>query len=70
MQTEDKRPIALRVRNVSKKYRLGEIGGKTLQHELQTWWAKKRGKPDPNTVIGQYLTALSKMLTGSSRMIR
>ena len=58
MQTEDKRPIALRVRNVSKKYRLGEIGGKTLQHELQTWWAKKRGKPDPNTVIGQESMAI------------
>ena len=53
MKMDDNRPLALRVRNVSKQYRLGEIGGKTLQHELQSWWARKRGLPDPNTVIGQ-----------------
>lgn len=41
-------PLALRVSHVSKRYRLGEMGGRTLQHDLQTWWAHKRGKEDPN----------------------
>ena len=32
---------------------LGAIGGRTLNAELQSWWARKRGKEDPNTQIGQ-----------------
>ena len=31
---------------------LGQIGGGTLTHDLQSWWARVRGKEDPNTVIG------------------
>ena len=44
--------IAVRVSKVSKQYRLGAIGGGTLQKDLQSWWAKKRGLEDPNTKIG------------------
>ena len=44
--------LMINVQNVKKRYRLGEIGGTTLQHELQTWWAKKTGKEDPNQRIG------------------
>ena len=36
-----------------KVYKLGQIGGGTLQGELQSWWARKRGREDPNTKIGQ-----------------
>ena len=46
--------IAIRVSNVSKQYRLGTIGGGTLQRDLQSWWAKKRGLEDPNTKIGAH----------------
>ena len=42
----------IEIRNVKKKYRRGEIGGQTLQNEIKSWWAKKRGKEDPNTKIG------------------
>ncbi len=35
-----------------KQYRLGQIGGGTLRGDLQSWWARKRGKEDPNTLIG------------------
>ncbi len=42
----------LRIQNVSKQYRLGVISGGTLQRDLQSWWALKRGKEDPNTRIG------------------
>lgn len=38
--------------NVSKVYRLGAIGGGTLQADIQSWLARKRGKEDPNSIIG------------------
>lgn len=49
---EDKK-VMIRLSNVSKRYRLGQIGGGTLQGDLQSWWAKIRGKDDPNSRIGQ-----------------
>lgn len=44
--------IALRLSGVKKMYKLGQIGGGTLQGDLQSWWAKIRGKEDPNSKIG------------------
>lgn len=44
--------LALKIEHVSKQYRLGQIGGGTLRGDLQSWWAKIRGKEDPNTKIG------------------
>ena len=32
---------------------IGQIGGGTLQADLQSWWARVRGKEDPNTKIGE-----------------
>ncbi len=49
----ENREIALRISGVAKQYTLGQIGGGTLQKEIQSWWARKRGKEDPNTRIGQ-----------------
>ena len=43
--------IAVKVSNVKKMYRLGQIGGGTLQADLQSWWARLRHKEDPNTKI-------------------
>ena len=45
--------IAIKIENLKKQYRLGTIGGRTLNSELQSWWAKKRGKEDPNVKIDQ-----------------
>lgn len=39
--------------NVSKYYRLGQIGSQTLTGDLNRWWARLRGKPDPYHVIGE-----------------
>ena len=47
------REIAIKMQGVKKKYRLGQIGGGTLQADLQSWWARVRGKEDPNSKIGQ-----------------
>ena len=44
--------LAIRVRGLRKQYRLGTIGGGTLRESLQSWWAKKRGREDPNSRIG------------------
>lgn len=51
-QATSQAPLAIRVSHVSKRYRLGEMGGRTLQHDLQTWWAARRGHEDPNRRIG------------------
>ncbi len=42
----------IKIENLKKKYRLGAIGGGTLTADLQSWWARVRGKEDPNTKIG------------------
>ena len=44
---EQNKEIMIHVRNVKKKYRLGQIGGGTLRGDLQSWWARKRGKEGP-----------------------
>lgn len=40
--------IAIKIEHVSKEYRLGAIGGGTLRGDLQSWWARVRGREDPN----------------------
>ncbi|WP_300081579.1 ABC transporter ATP-binding protein [uncultured Thomasclavelia sp.] len=47
------RETVIKIENVKKQYRLGTIGGGTLRGDLQSWWARKRGKEDPNLKIGQ-----------------
>lgn len=44
--------LAIKIEHVSKQYRLGAIGGGTLKGDLQSWWARKRGREDPNSRIG------------------
>jgi lipopolysaccharide transport system ATP-binding protein len=39
--------------NLSKSYRLGQIGTGTFSHDLNVWWARVRGKPNPMLRIGQ-----------------
>ena len=46
-------PTAIRTENLSKIYRLGEIGTGTISRDLERWWAKMRGKEDPFLKIGQ-----------------
>ena len=41
------------IENVSKSYRLGIIGTGTLREDLQSWWHRKRGLPDPNLRVDQ-----------------
>ena len=48
----ENREIALKLTGVKKRYKLGQIGGGTLTADLQSWWARVRGKEDPNTMVG------------------
>jgi ABC-type polysaccharide/polyol phosphate transport system ATPase subunit len=43
----------IRVENLGKLYRLGEIGTGTISHDLNRWWARVRGKEDPFAKVGQ-----------------
>ncbi|MBR6594819.1 MAG: ABC transporter ATP-binding protein [Clostridia bacterium] len=47
------RKVAIKIEGVKKKYKLGQIGGGSLQKDLQSWWARFRGKEDPNSRLGE-----------------
>ena len=49
----ENREVAIRISGVKKMYKLGQIDRGTLQEDLQSWWARVRGKEDPNSKIGQ-----------------
>ncbi|KAF2513551.1 ABC transporter ATP-binding protein [Flavobacterium foetidum] len=44
--------IILKAENISKQYRLGQVGTGTLSHDLNRWWYKIRGKENPYLKIG------------------
>jgi lipopolysaccharide transport system ATP-binding protein len=43
----------IKVENLGKQYRLGEVGTGTLSHDLNRWWSRVRGKEDPFAKIGE-----------------
>jgi len=45
--------IAISIEDVSKFYRLGVWGRGTLQEDLQSWWHRIRGMPDPNLRVDE-----------------
>ena len=45
--------IALRIENLSKKYKLGVINTGTFFRDMQSYFARKMGKPDPHAKIGK-----------------
>lgn len=44
--------IVLKAENISKQYRLGQLGTGTISHDLNRFWAKVRGKEDPYLKVG------------------
>jgi lipopolysaccharide transport system ATP-binding protein len=44
--------IILKAENISKQYRLGQVGTGTMAHDLNRWWHQVRGKEDPYLKIG------------------
>jgi len=49
--------VVIKVENLTKEYRLGVINHGTLAKDLQAWWAKMRGKEDPNSTITHFHTS-------------
>ena len=45
--------LVIRVENISKLYRLGEVGTGSLAHDVNRWWHRVRGKEDPYLKIGE-----------------
>jgi lipopolysaccharide transport system ATP-binding protein len=43
----------IKVEEIGKLYKLGEIGTGTISHDLNRWWARMRGKEDPFAKIGE-----------------
>lgn len=44
--------IVLKAENISKQYRLGQLGTGTISHDLNRMWAKMLGKEDPYLKVG------------------
>lgn len=44
---------AIEIENLCKQYALGKIGSGTLWRDMNVWWARMRGKPNPYQRIGQ-----------------
>lgn len=59
--------VVIRVENLYKEYRLGTISHGTLSQDMQSWWARMRGKEDPNSIISssQPLTSHDSPFTAS-----
>src|SRR6185295_5538675 len=43
----------IKVQNLSKQYRLGDIGTGSISHDLNRWWYSVRGKEDPYMKIAE-----------------
>lgn len=43
----------IQVENLSKQYRLGQVGTGTIKDDLKRWWHRIRGKEDPFLTIGE-----------------
>jgi lipopolysaccharide transport system ATP-binding protein len=53
----------IKVEDLSKQYRLGQVSTGTLSHDVNRWWHKVRGKEDPYLKIGE---ANDRTTTGGS----
>ena len=60
---QNQRVPVIQVSGLKKQYKLGQIGGGTLTHDLQSWWARviptpaRRPRPAPRaSMMGMILT--------------
>ena len=44
----------IKIENLYKEYKLGVISHGTLYRDMQSWWARYRGKEDPNSLISTH----------------
>ncbi len=51
--------VVIRVEGLWKQYRYGAISHATLRKDFQSWWARMRGKEDPNLPVDFNLSPLT-----------
>jgi lipopolysaccharide transport system ATP-binding protein len=56
----------IQVDRLSKQYRLGSIGARTLRTDISRRWARLRGKPDPLSKIGEQTSRKSAGQNGNA----
>ncbi len=56
----ENKKIVLKIENLSKIYKLGQIGRGTLTEDIQSWWARIRKKEDPTLKIGEAVISSNK----------
>ena len=56
----------IEVENISKQYRIGNIGSGSLRNDLQRWWSMLRGKGDPFEKVGD---ENNRTITGGSEYV-
>src|SRR3954469_23979330 len=44
--------VVIKVENIGKQYRIGQVGTGTISHDLNRAWLRMRGKEDPYLKIG------------------
>jgi lipopolysaccharide transport system ATP-binding protein len=59
-------PVAIKAENISKMYRLGEIGTGTISRDIERWIARIRGREDPFLKVGE---ANDRTTKGSSDVV-
>lgn len=52
--------LAIKIENISKLYRLGQVGTGSLQQDIKKWWWKTMGKGDPFFKVGEVNDRTSK----------
>src|SRR4051794_3876986 len=45
--------VVIKVEDLSKQYRLGQVGTRTIRHDFNRWLYKLIGKEDPYLMIGE-----------------
>ncbi|MCX6295892.1 MAG: ATP-binding cassette domain-containing protein, partial [Bacteroidetes bacterium] len=45
--------VVIKIEKLSKEYQLGELGTGTISRDMNAWWAKMRGKENPNLRIDE-----------------
>jgi lipopolysaccharide transport system ATP-binding protein len=58
--------VVIKVDNVGKQYRLGQVGTGTIMHDVNRWWYRMRGKDDPYLKIGE---VNDRTIKGSSDLV-
>lgn len=60
----------IRVENLSKRYRLGTVGSRTLREDVQRWWHRVRRLPDPTArVAGPATGAMGRQASSDGKYI-